>query len=166
MEGLIVPLSILVIIIMLVSQLLWGSKDKDNYNYKKLDTLFTPAERSFLGVLDKAVTEEYRIFGKVRVADIISPAKGQSRSTWQKAFNRISSKHFDYVLCDSDTLNIRVAIELDDKSHSSKKAKERDALINAACLSAGIILIRFPAQKSYAIEDVRRQITTSFVSTQ
>ena len=32
--------------------------------FKRQATLFTPAERSFLGVLDLAVGKDFRIFGK------------------------------------------------------------------------------------------------------
>lgn len=41
--------------------------------YAPAKTLFTPAERSFLGVLDEAVGNDYRVFGKVRVADYKKP---------------------------------------------------------------------------------------------
>ena len=41
------------------------------------------------------------------------------------------------------------AIELDDKSHSSKKAKARDSLLKDACGSANLPLIRFPVKTHY-----------------
>ena len=40
-------------------------------NYERRATLFTRAERSFLGVLDQAAGSDYRIFGKVRIADVL-----------------------------------------------------------------------------------------------
>ncbi|MDM8516386.1 DUF2726 domain-containing protein [Desulfobacterales bacterium HSG16] len=69
------------------------------YLYQKIDTLFSPAERSFLGVLNQAVDENTQVFGKVRVADVITPKKGMPRGEWQKSFNKISGKHFDFLLC-------------------------------------------------------------------
>ena len=126
--------------------------------YKKKETLFTPAERSFLGILDQAVSDKYSIFGKVRVADVLSPAKGMSRKNWQVAFNKISSKHFDYILCDKDTLAVVAVIELDDKSHSSKKAVARDRLLESACDSASLKLIRFAAKSGYQVQSVRDQL--------
>ena len=98
--------------------------------YRKKKTLFTAAERSFLGVLDQVIDpEEYRIFGKVRVADLIEPNPSQNRSLWQRAFNAISAKHFDYVICTTDTLNPVCVIELDDKSQNQKKRQQRDQLL-------------------------------------
>lgn len=60
--------------------------------YHKLGPLCSRAERSFFGVLSQAVGEEYFIFAKVRVADVIGPNKGVARSQWQVAFNQISAK--------------------------------------------------------------------------
>jgi hypothetical protein len=66
-----------------------------DFPYCRTDPLFTPAERSFFGVLKKAVGDHVEIFAKVRVADVINPQKGLSRSEWQIAFNKIAKKHFD-----------------------------------------------------------------------
>ena len=38
------------------------------------------AERSFLGVLGQAAGDESRVFAKVRIADVLTSAKGTSRS--------------------------------------------------------------------------------------
>jgi len=43
-----------------------GNKDgTEDYPYEKQQTLFTPAERSFLGVLEQALEGKLRIMGKV-----------------------------------------------------------------------------------------------------
>lgn len=134
------------------------------YNYCKRGALFTPAERSFLNVLDQAISDQYRVFGKVRVADILNPAKGMNRKNWQVAFNKISSKHFDYILCSKETLGVVAAIELDDKSHLSARSKKRDALLESACDSAGLPLIRFQAKSGYQVQSIRTQIESTLNS--
>ncbi|MEZ9142799.1 MULTISPECIES: DUF2726 domain-containing protein [unclassified Shewanella] len=130
-------------------------------NYRRKTKLFSHAERSFLGVLDTACADQYRVFAKVRVADVLTPEKGLNRSNWQTAFNRISAKHFDYILCKPDTMEFVAAIELDDKSHNSKQAQKRDALINEACESAQLPLIRFPAKARYSVQEVKQVIEQS-----
>jgi len=50
--------------------------------YRLNGPLFSPAERSFLGVLIQAVPDENLVLGKVRVADVITPEKGLSRPKW------------------------------------------------------------------------------------
>ena len=130
------------------------------FSYTKLDVLFTPAERSFLGVLNQAIGTDVQIFGKVRVADVITPKKGMSRSDWQKAFNKISSKHFDYLLCNKNDLSVLCAIELNDSSHNTKKRKDRDKLLEGACKSANLPLIQISAKATYNIQDIRQSIAT------
>ncbi|MGF1807490.1 DUF2726 domain-containing protein, partial [Aliivibrio sifiae] len=118
--------------------------------------LFTPAERSFFGVLQQAVaTDNVLVFGKVRVADVIAPEKGMTKSAWQTAFNKISAKHFDFILCNQDDLSVICAIELDDSSHNNAKRKSRDQFLESACESAHFPLIRVPAKQAYSIESIR-----------
>ena len=124
------------------------------YPYRKSGPLFTPAERSFFGVLKNIVGDEIEIFGKVRVADVINPEKGLSRSVWQVAFNKISRKHFDFLLCRSDDLSVLCAIELNDSSHKSQKRTDRDTFLESACSEANLPLIQIPAKASYQIEVV------------
>ena len=117
--------------------------------------MFTRAERSFLGVLDQAASSDYRIFGKVRVADVLKVSKATDRSAWQTAFNKISAKHFDYVLTDPKTLAVRVVIELNDKSHRSENRTLRDHFIRDACDSADLRLIEVEAKRTYSVAEVR-----------
>ena len=119
------------------------------------DALFTAAERSFLGVLDQAVGDRYRVFGKVRVADVIRPAKGIDKGQRAVLFNQIKAKHLDFVLCDPKTLDIKGAVELNDSSHASKSRSARDELLQRAFKNAQLPLLMVPARRSYSVNDVR-----------
>ncbi len=90
----------LVLLVLLLLAIFWsrGKKGKA-LPYDLQETLFSPAERSFLGVLDLAVGDQARVFAKVRVADVLTPETGMGKSKWQQAFNKISAKHVDYLLC-------------------------------------------------------------------
>jgi hypothetical protein len=122
-------------------------------SYVARDSLFTPAERSFLGVLENAVGDRFRVFGKVRIADVINVNSASNR-TWQSAFNRISAKHFDFVVCEKSTTRVVCAVELDDKSHRRRARVERDELVVAVCNKSGLPLLRVQAQAAYNISDV------------
>lgn len=98
-------------------------------NYMIKRTLFSPAERSFFGILKQSLSEHYEIFGKVRIADVLSTKKGLDGTSWRISLSKITSKHFDYVLCDKKTLQILAVIELDDKSHNQLKTMERDNFV-------------------------------------
>ncbi len=117
---------VLVVLVLAVLKLKRAEATESNDLYSKRPTLFSPAERSFLGVLDQAVGDRYRIFGQVRMADVIEPRQGLDRSTRQKALNRVVAKHFDFVLCSTDSLAVRGVIELDDKTHAKKSRQARD----------------------------------------
>ena len=152
---------VLIIIIIIAAK--FASKKNEgacDLQYQKLDALFTPAERSFLSVLKIAVNDNVEVFGKVRVADVITPKKGQDRNKWQKAFNKISSKHFDFLLCNKNDLTPICAIELNDSSHNSKKRKERDNFLEAACSSAGIPLVQIKAQATYKVTEIKDSISS------
>jgi ssDNA-binding Zn-finger/Zn-ribbon topoisomerase 1 len=132
-----------------------GKPAQEALPYQKAEALFTPAERSFLGVLHQAVGNNAAIFGKVRVADVVEPKAGLGRSVRQKAFNKISAKHFDFLVCDKEDLSVACAIELDDGSHNSKRRHERDEFLNGVCEAAGVPLIQVPAKSAYVISEVR-----------
>lgn len=122
--------------------------------YVQRGPLFTKAERSFYGVLKQIVGTEFEVFGKVRVADILTPEKTTNKSIWYKAFNGISAKHFDFVICNPGDLSVLCVVELDDSSHNKKDRIKRDDFIDRACKSAGITIVRFAAARSYSLKDV------------
>ena len=150
--GLLILLAVIVGAISLFTQ---KNRPITSYPYQKQNTLFTPAERSFLGVLEQAVGDQYRIFGKVRLADVIKVKPGVSRSVRQSAFNRIQSKHLDYIVCDLGDLSVKFAIELDDKSHSQTKRKNRDNFVDEALRIAKVPLFRFPARQAYSLGEIK-----------
>lgn len=132
-----------------------ASKSTNKYQYQPRKYLTTKAELSFFHALDNAVGSKYRVFSKVRIADVISPKKGlYNKKEWRIAFNQISAKHFDYVLCCPKTLEILFTVELDDASHQKVSRIKRDELVEHACESAGIKLIRVPVQTSYKLEEI------------
>jgi hypothetical protein len=125
---------------------------------------FSIAERSFLGVLDQAVGPEHRVFGKVRVADIAKVKSGLSNSARQGALNRIAAKHFDFVVCRASDLTVLCAVELNDKSHSTKRAKARDQLIENVCKAINLPLLQVAAKAAYSHQDIRNQFHASIGS--
>jgi Protein of unknown function (DUF2726) len=101
--------------------------------YQSASTLFSAAERSFLGVLDRAVGSEHRVFGKVRVADVAVIKTGLGNSARQGALNRIAAKHCDFVVCRADDLSVVCAVEHNDKSHASQRSQARDEFLARVC---------------------------------
>jgi len=158
-SWILVAVPILVIAIIIFAKLSqMGGTENTVYPYQNAGTLFSPAERSFYGVLSQAVGENAKIFGKVRVADVAVPKKGLSRSDWQKSFNKISSKHFDFLLCSNEDLSVICAIELDDSSHKAEKRIKRDEFLSGVCGAAQIPLIQVPVKAAYVINEIKQLI--------
>lgn len=126
--------------------------------YKLGQPLLSIAEKNFYRALELSLPEHLSLLTKVRVADILTPDIKENNKTWWSAFAQISQKHFDYVLLSVADLTPVMAIELDDKSHSSKQAIKRDALINRACQSASFPLMRVVATRDYDIGFLKASI--------
>ena len=149
---------VVVVLVLVVAKSKQVDKPDEEYPYLKKDSLFTPAERSFLGVLDQAVGERYRIFGKVCVADVVEVRRRLGRSDSSSAWNRIRSKHFDFLLCARDDLSVACAIELDDRSHQRADRKARDDFLAGVCHAAGLPLIQVLAQRAYTVSELRDRV--------
>ncbi len=134
-----------------------GSAGTIGFPYQPAKVLFSLAERSFLGVLDQAVGADYRVFGKVRVADIAAVKPGLSKSARQGALNRVAQKHFDFIVCSARDLKIVCAVELNDSSHSSQRAQARDELLVKICQTINLPLLQIPAKQSYVLQELRAQ---------
>lgn len=126
--------------------------------YEPAAGLFTPAERAFLHTLDQAAAPRYRVFGKVRIADLVTLRKGLTPARRQTALNRVAGKHFDFVVCRSSDLAVVCAIELDDSSHARRLAHKSDAFKDAVCRVAGLPLLRIRAAHRYAVAPLRAQL--------
>lgn len=165
MSEMLVVAVILLIALTLFLKYLQSRQPAASLTYSKQQNFLSPAERSFFGVLKLAIGDDLELFSKVRVADVITPQKGMNKSNWQGAFNKISAKHFDFVLCNKDDLSVACAIELDDKSHNSAKTKDRDLFLNEACDSANLPLVRFRVKSSYTTEAIQEALKDYLLTT-
>ncbi len=154
------PVNIAIIIsvlLVIASLVIWFVKKSSFHPYHQIP-LFSKAEHSFYFILKQSIPDQLELFAKVRIADILAPEKNLSQKRWKAAFYQVSSKHFDYVLCDKKTLSVVAVIELDDSSHRQSKTQKRDAFVENACLSADLKLLRFKCERHYDIEAIREAI--------
>lgn len=101
-----------------------SEKELEEYEdeYEKTPILTDHEKRNYNIMLPIADSCGIKIFPKVRLADIITPQQGGKQS--QKYFNKIKSKHCDFVLCNS-RLEVVAVVEIDDPSHAQPKRKAR-----------------------------------------
>jgi hypothetical protein len=121
-------------------------------------SLFTAAERSFLGVLEPMLPSEVRVFAKVRLADIFGVVSGLERGARQGAQNRINQKHVDFLIVRTCDLAPLAGIELDDSSHDEEDRQQRDAFVDEVFNRAKLPLLHVPVQKSYAPAEIKSKV--------
>lgn len=113
---------------------------RDKYRYKKL---LSNNELKYYRVLQTIADENnLTVLSKIRMADLVSVADYSSNSWYYKYFSRIQSKHIDFALADKINLGIKILIEVDDYSHNTEKAKEKDEFKNQVLRGAGYKLLR------------------------
>jgi hypothetical protein len=121
--------------------------------YERRGVLLRPGEINFLRALQSAVREDWHVFSMVRLADIIKVRpKTRKSHTWH---TRLQSKHLDFVLCDDETLEVKLAIELDD---GTQARSERDRFVHLALTAAGLPLLRVREQERYESAALRKDI--------
>ena len=72
------------------------------------------------------------LMAKVRLLDLVEPRKGVPIIY----FNKIRSKHVDFVICDQK-LVARCVVELDDTSHKREDRAERDKFVDGVLKAVG-----------------------------
>lgn len=114
--------------------------------YRLRDDFLTPTEADFFGALREATDGRWLVMSKVRLADLVHPPGGRE---WQAAWNKISRKHVDFVLCDPATVQPLVVIELDDRSRRRADRVERDAFVDRVFADANLPLLHVPVRRAY-----------------
>lgn len=124
--------------------------------YEKRTSLITDAEHHFYRVLIAAAQPRWSVFAMVRLADVIRVRpKAAQRQAWQ---NRILAKHLDFVLCDPQTLEAKLALELDDASHQRPDRMARDEFLEAALAASSLPLLRVPVADQYDCDQLKKSI--------
>lgn len=124
--------------------------------YERRGVLLSPAEINFLRTLQLAVREDWLIFSMVRLADIIKVRpRTRKFQTWN---TRIQGKHLDFVLCDVETLDIKLAIEVEQQPTSFLDRGHRDRFVNTALAAAGVPLLRVKVQEKYETAVLRKDL--------
>lgn len=117
--------------------------------------LLSRGERFFFLSLRRSLAAAFLVSFKVRLADLVTCGE----EDWDAGFGyMIARHHLDFVLCDRETAEVLLAIELDDRSHEKPARKNRDRFINDALSAAGIPLLRVRAAATYDRDQLRSMI--------
>ena len=152
---------LLLFVVVLIAVAVVASRMSESYvpyPYKMKDVTFCSAqEAQFLTLLDKAVSDDFRIFTKVRLSDLVSVKSGLSRAAQKDAQTKASQRILDYVLCDIETMEIKAVIELEPASPQLTQQK-RNLFLKNALGAAGLPFLRFKAQPGYRVAELKQYI--------
>jgi hypothetical protein len=154
-----IPIIIILICIGIGKYLYYASigaakKTGIDFPYFKKPQFFTAAEKKFYDILIRAVDQEFVVFSKCRVADLI----GVDSKKHFGAFNRIKSKHIDFVIVRKSDGGLICGIELDDSSHKRWDRVKRDLFLDEVFATVDLPLFRFKVQKVYSVSDIQKAL--------
>lgn len=133
---------IFVIIILLILILSLIVK-REQLPYELKESLLTKRELKFFNVLREVIKNyDFQVAIKPRMADFIHiNSKKIKKNSYMTYFNKIKSKHIDFLICESTTLKPILGIELDDESHKKKERIERDNFVDSVYKKSGLKII-------------------------
>lgn len=150
-----------------------NSRNTSNLSYQKTDLtketlpfykkayLLTNTEKKFYFVLSEILGNDYLIFSKVRIADLVYLPRGINNSDFYHYQNKVQSKHVDFVLCDKENIKPLLVIELDDSSHLRPDRIDRDLLVDRIFENAKLPIKHIGVSQNYNKEDLLKKINPS-----
>ena len=129
--------------------------DLNNLPYTRINSLLTPTENKFFQeLLAQVSSSKFLVMSKVRLLDLMDVPKNSDKR--QSYIQRVWSKHVDFVICDRETMQPILVIELDDKSHNRNDRQQRDLFVDKALESAQLRVTHVKVGNTYNFEEIRR----------
>jgi very-short-patch-repair endonuclease len=133
-----------------------GIASTDAPKYRKNKSLLTKPEHILYQALLHASDNKFMVFAKVRMGDFVFLANEPHDRKFH--VNQVLCKHVDFLLCDNQTLEPLLVIELDDSSHKQYEQSERDEFKNRTFLAIGLPYLRIALQQEYDWKSLQTQI--------
>ncbi|MBV5308744.1 DUF2726 domain-containing protein [Chromatium okenii] len=127
--------------------------------YRADNLLFNPAQRRLKTALEQAVGRDYRLYGRIRVADVIGLRGRLTRREQEQALARLDGLSFDFLLCTPESTALVGAIALLPNSHWPSDLL-RQRRLRQICTAAALPLLCIEERDDYVIADLAAQIFT------
>jgi len=160
MELVLVGLIVLIVVVTLLASRLTDNSFPFPFDSKA--TVFTPAEKNFQNLVEKALGDEYRVLNRVKLSDILTIRKGVSTKAGQTAFSNANNKYLDFVICQRDSMKLVGAVDLVDTQGKGYKVK-KDWFVSGALEASAIPHIRIKVKPNYSVDEIRACISSRFL---
>lgn len=149
---------LILFIVALVAVALLAARVSENYApypyQKRTDAFYSAAEDSFLTLLQQGCGQEYRVFPKVRLDEVVTVrTQSLSHSAKRDAQQKINNRLLDYILCDRQNMRVVAVIELEPVESHPTQAK-RNWFLKNTLAAAGLPFLRFKARPGYRADEL------------
>jgi hypothetical protein len=126
---------------------------KERAIYQKNASFFSPEEQILFAVLKRAIGDEYEIFSKIPVADLVISRSGQGQSETVKLKKSLLKQLFSFVLCNKTDMAVACAIRLEEPEPDPLSRE-----LQSMCDAASLPLVQIASAPYHNAEEIRRSI--------
>lgn len=150
---------LLVALVVLVAMVASRFIDNSNpFQVKKRNSLFSPVERSFQNLLEKAVAGEYKILNRIKLADLIEVKENANEKARRSTIVKLNAKYLDFVLCSADDLRVIAVLDLVNNSNKDGHKAAPDWFVSGALEAAGVPYLRIKIKAGYTAADLQQAL--------
>ncbi|MBV2129596.1 DUF2726 domain-containing protein [Arsukibacterium indicum] len=150
---------LLVALVVLVAMVASRFIDNSNpFQVQKRSSLFSPVERSFQNLLEKAVDGEYKILNRIKLADVIEVKENANEKARRSTLVKLNAKYLDFVLCAADDLRVIAVLDLVNNSNKDGHKAAPDWFVSGALEAAGIPYLRIKIKAGYTSADLQQAL--------
>ncbi|MAD75385.1 MAG: hypothetical protein CML20_11445 [Rheinheimera sp.] len=150
---------LLVALVVLVAMVASRFIDNSNpFQVQKRSSLFSPVERSFQNLLEKAVEGEYKILNRIKLADLIEVKGNANEKARRSTSVKLNAKYLDFVLCSTDDLRVIAVLDLVNNSNKDGHKAAPDWFVSGALEAAGVPYLRIKIKAGYTATDLQQAL--------
>lgn len=150
---------LLVALVVLVAMVASRFIDNSNpFQVQKRNSLFSPVERSFQNLLEKAVEGEYKILNRIKLADLIEVKGNANEKARRSTLVKLNAKYLDFVLCSTDDLRVIAVLDLVNNSNKDGHKAAPDWFVSGALEAAGLPYLRIKIKAGYTATDLQQAL--------
>ncbi|WP_372625251.1 DUF2726 domain-containing protein [Arsukibacterium sp.] len=150
---------LLVALVVLVAMVASRFIDNSNpFQVQKRSSLFSPVERSFQNLLEKAVEGEYKILNRIKLADLIEVKGNANEKARRSTLVKLNAKYLDFVLCSTDDLRVIAVLDLVNNSNKDGHKAAPDWFVSGALEAAGVPYLRVKIKAGYTAADLQQAL--------
>ena len=150
---------LLVALVVLVAMVASRFIDNSNpFQVQKRSSLFSPVERSFQNLLEKAVEGEYKILNRIKLADLIEVKGNANEKARRSTLVKLNAKYLDFVLCSADDLRVIAVLDLVNNSNKDGHKAAPDWFVSGALEAAGVPYLRIKIKAGYTSTDLQQAL--------